>query len=348
MSDRLKRDYGMDIVRILAMFGVCVLHVGGWWKGVSAAPTYWDKTAAVSFYSLAYVAVNLFMMVSGYLGIHRNWKIKSFLRLWGEVAFYLLGGYLFGFLLNGTFPSFRCFAKAIFPIPLANAYWYFTAYAGAFFFFPYLNKGFLALSQKERGKLLLTLFGVICVFGFYNHQHIWGGFNAVWMMVMYLTGAYFKLHPLSLKTRHLLLIYIASSFLGGAVYMMETYLKHHHDCSLPIPGLSYTSPFTVCASIACFIVCSRLSPKSQFLRQMLEKISSLTFAVYLIHMHPMLTPYFWNFARWLATYSHNQWWHIPVVSFIMFAFCLFVESIRQRVFRGIASLYPHRTVSPLR
>lgn len=341
MSDSSTRNAGLDFARILAMFFVCVIHVGAYWRGMKEAPTLIDRAAAVSYYSLAYVAINLFMMITGYLGIHRSWKVKSFLCLWGQVAFYLAGGYLLVYLLTGKYGSTQFLISNIFPIPFANAYWYFTAYAGAFFLFPYINKGFLALCKKERERLLLTLFVLICLFGFFN-KHIWGGFNAVWMLVMYLAGAYLKLHPFSIRTRYLLIVYASSSIIGGLFFSLDSYMRHHCGFSLPIPGLDHTSPFTVCASVACFMACCRMNVKSPVWKQVLGRIAPLTFAVYLIHLHPRLIPYFDEFTKWIATYSHYTWWHIPCVSLLIFGFCLPIEFIRQSLCRGIAHLYTLR------
>lgn len=338
MQKSATRDYGIDIARILAMFFVCVLHMGAWCgDGIANAPTPEDYTAAVLFWSLAYVGVNLFMMISGYLGIHRTWKFKSFLRLWLQVAFYLMGGFLFAYTVFGSYMQPRIFLFKIFPIPFANAYWYFTAYAGAFFLFPYLNKAFLILTKSEREKLLCTLFAIICLFGFFN-QHVWGGQNAVWMLVMYLTGAYLKLHPLKLKTQHLLLVYIFFSLAGGGLYMLQDYLSHHTALNLPIPNLDYTSPFVVCASVACLAFCTRLQPQSLLLRKAIVTIAPLTFAVYLIQSHPFFSGRFHDICTWASRYTHYSWWHIPVLAILLFGFCLCIDYLRLRLFNFIGGL----------
>lgn len=340
MQNTSQHVYGIDVARILAMFFVCILHLGGWWKGMANAPTLIDRGAAVTFWALAYVGVNLFMMITGYLGIHRTWKTKSFLRLWGQVTFYLTSGILIAYILNKQPPSMSYFVSLIFPIPFANGYWYFTAYAGAFFLFPYINKGFLILSKREQEKLLLTLFVIICAFGFYN-RHVWGGVNAVWMLVMYLTGAYLKLHPATIKIRHLLAIYLTSSITAGLLFSLDSYLRHSHGFSLPLPGLDYTSPLTVCASIACFSICVRAQPVSPLVKKVLGTLAPLMFAVYLIHTHPLLMGYFYNFTKWLAQYSHYGWWHIPVGAILIFSFCTAVEYIRAKLFKVITRCVSH-------
>lgn len=335
MQKLIEHDYNIDVARILAMFLVCVTHVAGGCRGMANAPTIVDRAAAVSFWSLAFVCVNLFMLITGYLGIARTWKIKSLLKLWGQVSFYCVGGLLLAVLLTGDL-SFSSSFSIIFPIPFANGYWYVTAYAGAFFLFPYINKGFLALSHQEQKKLLLTLFTVICLFGFYN-KSIWGGYNAIWLIVMYLAGAYIKLHPIDVKSRYLIGLYVISSLIGGILFSADSYMRHTYNVSLPLPGLDYTSPFTVCASLACFLLCLRVKIASPVLRKVLVLIAPLTFAVYLIHMHPFLFGYFGRFARWVGGYSHYVWWHIPVVALLIFIFCLAVEYLRTRLFMGISS-----------
>lgn len=342
MQPNTNREYGIDIARILAMFFVCVLHMGAWHGGgVKYAPTTGDYTAAVLFWSLAFVGVNLFMMISGYLGICRIWKFKSLFRLWLQVVFYLMGGFLIVYLQTGSCLRADLLFNKLFPIPFANAYWYFTAYAGAFFFFPYLNKGFLVLTKQEREKLLLTLFVVICLFGLFN-KHVWGGLNAVWMLVMYLAGAYLKLHPLQLRARHLLLIYIAGSLIGGALFMLDEHLKMHTAHDIPIPGLSYTSPFVVCASVACFALCTRLQPQAPWLRKAIVAVAPLTFAVYLIQSHPMLAAYIHYFCRISSRYTHYHWWHTPVLAILLFIVCIGIDYLRLRLFTIIGHLFSRK------
>lgn len=342
MQPNTNREYGIDIARILAMFFVCVLHMGAWHGGgVMNAPTTGDYTAAVLFWSLAFVGVNLFMMISGYLGIYRTWKFKSLFRLWLQVAFYLMGGFLFVYLLAGKFMPLGLMLWRVFPIPFANSYWYFTAYAGAFFFFPYLNKGFLILNKREREKLLLLLFVVICLFGFFN-KHVWGGMNAVWMLVMYLAGAYLKLHPLKLRNRHLLSLYIIGSFAGGGLFILDAYLRQNTSFDLPIPALSYTSPFVVCASVACFTLCSRLKPQAAWLRKAIVMVAPLTFAVYLIQSHPMISAYIRLFCINAARYTHYHWWHTPVLAILLFIVCLGIDYLRLRLFTIIGHLFSRK------
>lgn len=333
------RDYGVDIARILAMFFVCVLHVGGWGcgKGMANAPTLVDRAVAVLFCSFAQVAVNLFMLITGYLGITRNWKAKSFWRLWRQVVFYCVGGVFVATLLSGeSFPS-AYVATLIFPIPFANGYWYFSAYAGAFFLFPYINKGFLALSPQEQKMLLVTLFVVICLFGCYNRS-VWGGYNAVWLLVMYLTGAYFKLHPIAVKTRYLILFYCVGSLISGALFSADSFMRHTYNVSLPIPGMENTSPFIVCASLACFLICLHVKRISPLMQKILAMIAPLTFAVYLIHAHPIMSRYVVYFSEWFAGFSRYAWWHIPVVAMLIFVFCLVVDYLRICLFKGIGGI----------
>lgn len=333
MSVEREHQYGIDVARILAMFFICMIHVSLWWTYTLAPdePLYLvNCVGTASLNALAYVGVNLFMLITGYLGIERQWRFRSFMRLWIQVVFYLLAGYMLAFAMGDRCGVMTLITK-LFPIPFANGYWYFTAYAGAFFLFPYINKAFLSLTQKERRDSLLIVLVSICFFGYFNRS-VWGGFNAVWMLVMYMAGAYLKLHPVQLRTRWLILLYVGCSFVAGVITQIDTYTNEVYNVPFPFPGLYYTSPLTVCASLACFLACLNFSPRTETVRRVLVRVAPLTFAVYLIHIHPMLSHHFVALTRETSLAVHHAWWCIPFVALSIFAVGLLIDYGRVRLF----------------
>ena len=77
-----KRNANIELLRILSMFMVLVLHALGWsgaLEHLSGAQywVYWFIEA------LAIIAVNVFMLISGYFQVTCFFKIKNVRKIWG-------------------------------------------------------------------------------------------------------------------------------------------------------------------------------------------------------------------------------------------------------------------------
>lgn len=336
MSQTRVHEYGLDVARIFAMFLVCAVHAAGCWHGVSHAPAGVDYGVALVFCAISFVGVNLFMLITGYLGINRQWRVGGYLRLWAQVAFYMVGGFLVAYLWDGQFLGKQVLLNCFFPIPFANGYWYFTAYSAAFFLFPYINKGFLALTKAEREKLLLVLFAATCLFGCFNRS-IADGYNAVWMLEMYLAGAYMKLHPPVVSARRALAVFLLCCLLSALFAALREYGRRMYGLVLPFAVFSFTAPLTLLASLAVFHACAKMQVRASWLRCALAALAPLTFAVYLIHVHPALCVYFAHFADWMGGVSHYAWWYIPAVAVPVFVFCIAVDALRRWGVAGLAA-----------
>jgi surface polysaccharide O-acyltransferase-like enzyme len=86
-----KRNVNVDLARVVATILVIVLHVlgqGGILKNASPdGVIYW---VAWFLEILSYCAVNCFALISGYVMVNKNAKLKSLIALWFQVIFYSL------------------------------------------------------------------------------------------------------------------------------------------------------------------------------------------------------------------------------------------------------------------
>ena len=100
-----------------------------------------------------YCAVNIFGIITGFVSYTeeaRPLKLKSYLRLWGEVVFYNLLLTVLTLWLHPGRARLSSLLFSFFPL-LSNKHWYFTVYTGVFFFIPFLNA---AVRTCENRKLL--------------------------------------------------------------------------------------------------------------------------------------------------------------------------------------------------
>ena len=84
-----ERNIGLDVLRILAMIMIVVLHYLG--KGELLKEQNTDYLNHVIYWfceCLCIIAVNCYVLISGYFLVKSDFKIKKFLNLWGQVVFY--------------------------------------------------------------------------------------------------------------------------------------------------------------------------------------------------------------------------------------------------------------------
>lgn len=338
MSENRKHLYGLDVLRILSMYYVCVLHVGGGFGALKSSPDVITQCGTALFIALADVAVNIFMMVTGYIGVCHHWSWKGYLRVWGQVAFYAIAGFLFARLLMGQSCSSAALLRMFFPIPFANGYWYFTAYTGAYFLFPYANRLLQNLSPREYGRLLIILLVSVSFFGIWN-QSIWGGYNAVWLLVMYAVGGYIRLHLGDVSQWRAVGIYLLASGLSALLFATKIYVKKNYGCVLGIPSFGYTAPLTIIASLSCFVCFAKMEIRNPLLCRLLTFAAPLTFAVYLIHVHPAVEPFFRRLASAMGSYDHYALWHTPFTALMIYLICSSVDWCRREALRVCMALW---------
>lgn len=127
-----KRNYGIDLLRITAMFFIVVLHMLRKGGLTEAAESENQIFAVWILQAIVTCAVNCYGLISGYVNVDskkaRYYKLGE---LWCKVAFYnLILTIIFYFILtpNGD-DSFKpvYWNCCIFPV-YTTRYWYFTAY----------------------------------------------------------------------------------------------------------------------------------------------------------------------------------------------------------------------------
>ncbi|MBO4323642.1 MAG: acyltransferase family protein, partial [Clostridia bacterium] len=143
------RNYGIDLLRIVSMFMVCLLHVlGNGGVLLTAAPQ------SVNFYVAEYVeiaafcAVDCYALISGYIGIKSKYKVSNIISLWLQVVLYSVAISVSFVVLKPDTYTLETVIKSFFPVTFSR-YWYFTAYFGLFLFKPLLDSALNSLSERQ-------------------------------------------------------------------------------------------------------------------------------------------------------------------------------------------------------
>ena len=295
---RRERNYGIDLLRIIAMWMVVILHVLGQGGVLNRAPMLSVRYETLWLLeTLAYCAVNCYALISGYVGLHSKFKISNIIGLWLQAAFYsVLVMVIFSVAVPGSVNA-DIVKRAFFPVA-SFQYWYFTAYFALFFFTPFLNHLILTLPRQRAKQLVFTLVLLLSVLPTLWHEDLFGtnvGYTPVWLAALYLLGAYVKKYETGRKRSagKLLLWYLFFCVLSWAVHwaLESLTLQKTGEAQLGKYLTEYTSPTILGAALALFLLFSNLNITSAFAKRCIGMLSPHAFGVYLIHTTPLIWVY---------------------------------------------------------
>lgn len=347
------RNVAFDILRLVAMLMVTMLHITG--HGLQEAQIepfsgpYWI-TLFLNTFSL--VAVNCFVLISGYFLSAQTISLKRLAALWLQVWTYSVMVYVILCLIPRVDVHFRLstLVECLCPL-LSNQYWFFTCYFLLYLIAPILNKLAQSWDQKEYRNVLAVL---LIVFSLIPSVNIWGdsfgtnrGYGLIWFAILYLIAAYLRkfdfrlpVHPAAvylIPCTALCALQAAVSLWKPDIGSVQTLLDN--QCG-------YNGPLVLCASIGLFAWARSAQPKTgNQSAKIITTMASLSFGIYLLHDHGSVRTVLWNDWVCLKDATANSGaflFRIILVLIILFAVGLAVEFVRQKIMAGIRRIFHGR------
>ncbi len=289
-----ERDYGLDIVRIISMLGIVTLHINGAGGVLDACEKSRFQYWVFWFVEvIAYTSVDVFGLLSGYLGINKK-KSSCYrtLELVCIVFFYCcLITAIFLLSAPDKIDGIKGLLSGFFP-QIKGRYWYITCYIPIGIFQPYINKMILSLSEKAHLKLCLLItavFGFIQSFVIVDLFKFDRGYSFVWLLCLYIIGAYLKRANIADKIKKLS-VKCGLVFICGALVLTFGNLFIFKVINRQISYFtSYISPITMIMSISLVLMLSKVHIDK--FGSLLAFFSSVAFDVYLIHCHIYIFDY---------------------------------------------------------
>lgn len=290
----MKRNYGIDALRLAVMLFVAALHIIGIGGVITGAELLSPQFLTAQLLRIAMLcAVDCYALISGFVGWSKKPKLSSLAMLWVKAVLYCV-------VITGVFSRFyaldyKTLLNAVLPVTTSQ-YWYLTAYVGLFVAMPLLN---FALQKMPKRELTLTLSGILILFcilpispltdAFYLHD----GYSAAWLAVMYLLGGYLgKYDVLSrLSGKVWAFIYAGAVLFAWAPRMLALWLKPiYWSMAYGNILIEYTSPTIVLAAAALLALFSRMKLPAT-VQKAVSTLSPHAFGVYLLHAHPLMFRY---------------------------------------------------------
>jgi len=342
------RNYGLDLLRIVAMFMIVCLHINSH-GGLLSVPTGGKDV----FYYFSWAgnaicigAVNMFVLISGYFLVNQTFRLQRIVKLVLQVWFYswIIG--VIAFARGSTGLLSLDTIKALFPISFGQ-YWFVAAYIGMCLLSPVLNRLIHSLSQKQHLCVVFLLVGMTClwydILPMANPFWIGEGSNLMWFLVLYFIAAYIRLYINVERVRHTFTVYLFASFVLVLSMLVLSYLSDRvsllTEYSLTGYYYRYNSIFVLIASVALFLTFAKLKIKKAVLVKLIRYVSPIVIGVYLIHDNAYLRNVIWNELFCPSKIARDIL--LPVKAFgivlLIFVVCIIIDYLRASLFALVES-----------
>lgn len=342
------RDSNFELLRIISMFMIVILHIGT--HGIS---NYIEVSSFISGFSqeiyylirfLAIVAVNLYVMISGYYLSKSKFKLSKLVRVFFEVAFFSSIIYLINVAMGYSEFQILTLLDSFLAV-FSNEYWFVTVYFTLYAFSPFLNKLISQLSKKEYLSLLFIFFLVCCVWQFIIPIETIGvhhGNGLMYFVFLYLLGGYIQKFDFIIKkskaknyvcSYFILAIFCTAIYIYGSFYNQDNFIFTH------ISRLDqYNSPIVLVMTYSLFQFFNNIKLKSKIINY----VSQFTFGIYLIHDHSLNREIIWKKLGIIEDIisTNNFMFIVKMLGYGIFVFiiCWILSYIVTQIFRVLYEL----------
>lgn len=336
------RNYGIDLLRIIAMFFVVILHSlghGGLLENTIINSSQYKFAWLLEI--IAYCAVDIFALISGYVsytGKEKKINYSNYINLWLEVVFYCLIICIVFNIINSELVTKTDFLNSIFPVT-KKLYWYFTAYTGLFLIMPIINDGIRKCNDNSLKKMFIIFFVVFTCFEIISPKFILnGGYSFIWITIIYILGSIMK------KTKIFSKIKKDKIIVSMFILIVITYLYKIYGFEISKFGIvitkdifvSYTSPTILGMAILYVLYFSKIKFNNIFIK-FIEFVAPSAFAIYLINDNDLVRKnIITNLFSRLFDNSIIEIFIIIVTVSLLFVICsILIDKIRIFLFKKI-------------
>lgn len=325
------RYIGIECCRIIAMLMICNLHVlgmGGVLDKVENQKDIYYFLANI-LETFSYSAVNIFILISGYVGLYSQFSYKKMSKFWLQIIFYTISITL----------AFAVFSKlSVTPTewfyaltPISNGqYWYMSCYFGLMLIAPLLNQAILTMKKE----LLLPIiaggfiyFSIIPTIFKQDSLGIWRGYSVLWMILLYIVGAIIRKFKYESYFQSWKVIF-GILLLTSLTFVLYLFNYEHWR--------SYSSPTVTLQGILIFLLCLSIKNIPPSLEKIVLLLSPLTLGVYLFHVHPLI---FRRIIPTIHTLVEEQEFSMFVIIILVMTLVLFFSGAIIEYFRNKLMAY---------
>ena len=339
-----ERNKSIELFRIIAMLMVTTLHALG--HGGVLEQYDFGTPGYVFFYfieTFCNVAVNGFVLITGYFMVKSEFKISRVIKLLLQVEFFSVICLIFAKFLFHVNIGLKGIMYTFLPFT-SNTYWFVSAYIILIILAPILNILIHSINKQQHLLILFALtilFSIIPTFCFWSRDILGNGYNFVWFIVLYFTAAYIRFYGntsrFSEKSYKYLIKNICFIWGGTASILIIGYIS---SLVFGEPKgekllLAYNSIITFPASIYLFMAFRNIEIKNNTVIKISVSLGSLCFGAYLLTDHPLIRESLWNainFSQYASNGFSVMFIHLLSTVMILFIVGCLVEYFRKKLF----------------
>lgn len=342
-----KRQANFELLRVIAMLMIITLHYLDK-GGILPAPGEPFGAAGLTAWLLeafCVSAVNVYVLLGAYFLVEQDYEPMRAVRLWGQVLFYsiFIGA---ACVIAGIVPmqELTLYKLLIYLMPVTQEhYWFATAYIVMLLFAPLMNRTLRELPEKTFRRAIVLLLLLLSVANSVLPVRLpidRMGYDALWFLVLYLIGAFLRLHGDSLKITTGMAVsgYALSSGLIFASMLVVNAIYQRTGSLLDFINRQYhyNGIFCLGASVFLFFIFRKLYIPEGRTADWSRRAASVSFGVYLIHEHIDLR-YFWpkflGVQKFSGTLLFLLQWAVTIL--VVYAVCGAIELLRQYLKRKV-------------
>ena len=330
-----KRQTGIELLRIIAMFAIVMGHFIEHGGGFTNHDVITDKLyiSEQLFEALGAFKVNVFIIITGYFLIDRpNIKYKDRLsKLWkSEIIYSVL--IMIIVVLCGVHVSLIEIVKSIIPT-ITYRYWFITLYFVLILFTPALNRVVSSLNKKQYKNVLYVIIGVTCVWQtimpFATTIDDNRGYSILWFVALYVLGGYIKKFGLNINIGRIKLtgLYVLCTILQLAYTLFWQVVQGKSNMIINIPY--YNSIFVLAESVILLKIFMSFNFNTKT-DKVINLIASSVIGVYLISDNPLIRGLLYNNIFDVSRYYDKgivSILSVVIMSIIVFAICLCIDML---------------------
>lgn len=325
-----------DLFRIIVMCMVVMHHYP---MNYSTANLSSNPSIIVAFFleHLNIIAVNCFVIMSGYFLSRSQFKISKAINLLSWLSIYgVLLYVVFTYFGYGDPFSVGMFAKSFFPI-FFGGWWFMFSYFALFVFSPFLNILVDALSYKQYIMFLLALFCIevlwpsIIKSSAIDQQ---AGYSLYNFIFLYFVGGHFRKYDYLVSKRWILFLIVSLVAISTVLHFLITnIIPQLNFFNIGERFLHYNFVFVSLMSILFFILFTQIKFENKYVTYIRPHV----LAVYLIHTHTNVKPFLYNTL--FSPDKYQQSWlllpHLFFYTIVTFTLCVLIDIGLQFIFGSL-------------
>ncbi len=303
-----KRMANLELLRCVAMMMVVVLHYLG--KGRLLTDLTGESlgsvgTAAWLLEAFCIVAVNVYMLISGYFLCTSSFKLSRLLQLLLQVWLYSAAFGILGAatgIIRETPVDTHYFLTLLLPVSMEH-YWFLTAYIFLYLLLPFLGVAVKRMTKRQMQVAIAVLLILFCVLKSLLPLRLETdekGYDCLWYLCVFVSAAYLRRFgaPFLEKRGRAICLYAVCCLAAFAGTMTLRFLFVRTGSLGRMVGMcmEYNHILPFLAALGLFGAFARMEIKGK-IADVINYIAPYTLGVYLLHENLGLR-YTWQ--RWLG------------------------------------------------